>query len=100
MEILNFLKTIGIEFALLIAGFAGGLTSINKNQKLNLKQKILVIVSGGFIATYLTPVFIDVLNLQNANSKYGIAFVIGYMGLKSIEFLVSKFTKSNSNADS
>lgn len=89
----EFFASLGIQISLLIAGFAGGLVSINKEKKLSLWGKVMVIISGGFIATYITPVFFMLFKFQDERAKYGIAFVIGYMGLKAIELLVSKFTK-------
>lgn len=89
----EFFAGIGIQISLLIAGFAGGLVSINKDKKLSIWGKITVIISGGFIATYITPVFFLIFKFEDERAKYGIAFVIGYMGLKAIELVVSKLTK-------
>lgn len=90
----EFLASLGIQISLLVAGFAGGLVSINKDRQLSVWGKITVIISGGFIATYITPLFFLLFKFEDERAKYGVAFVIGYMGLKAIELLVEKFTKN------
>lgn len=89
----EFFESLGIQLSLLVAGFAGGLVSINKDNKLSVWGKITVIISGGFIATYITPVFFLVFKFEDERAKYGVAFIVGYMGLKAIELLVEKLTK-------
>ncbi len=91
----EFLESVGIHISLLIAGLAGGLVSINRDKKLSLWGKIMVILSGGLIATYITPVFFMLFSFKDERAKYGIAFIIGYMGLKSIELIIEKLTKKS-----
>lgn len=95
----QWLKTIGIEVAFIIAGVFGGIVNISKETKMNFWQKTISIISGGAAANYLTPVFVSFLNI-NDNTKFGIAFVIGYMGLRSIELLIVRIKKGVDNAKS
>lgn len=98
MNFIKFLQELGIDFALLIAGLSGGLVSLRKDEKLTLWQKVLTVLSGGFIATYLTPIVVPLIEKvvgENNSIEYGVGFVVGYMGLKSIEFVISKFVKMN-----
>lgn len=97
---LKFLQEIGIDIAILIAGLSGGLVSLRKDEKLSTKQKILTVLSGGLIATYLTPIFLrlaEKLIGTDTKIEYGLAFVIGYMGLKAIELLITKLFKQKDN---
>ena len=89
----QWLKTIGIEAAFIIAGIFGGLVNISKETKMTFWQKAVSIISGGAAANYLTPVLVGFLNISE-NTKFGIAFVIGYMGLKSIELVIVKIKKT------
>lgn len=98
---IKFLHEIGIDIALMIAGLSGGLVSLRKDEKLTMWQKIFTVISGGLIATYLTPIIVPLIEKligENSNIAYGAGFVIGYMGLKSIEYVISNvFTKNKKN---
>lgn len=93
----EFLASLGIQISLLVAGFAGGLVSINKDKRLSIWGKVTVIISGGFIATYITPLVFLIFKFEDERAKYGVAFVIGYMGLKAIEMIVERFTEKMKN---
>lgn len=90
------LKDFGIDVILIIAGFAGGIAFIHKGGKLTRLQKISTVLSGGLTANYLTPLVAEWFNLST-NTLYGIAFILGYGGLKSVEICFkvfqSKFSK-------
>lgn len=97
--IVETLKHFGIDMILLIAGMAGGIAFISKGGKLSRFQKFTTVVSGGFTANYLTPIVAEWLNLSD-KALYGIAFLLGYGGLKSVEgfyLLMQKKTSSNPN---
>jgi len=104
MNIIKFFNEIGLDVALLIAGLSGGLVSLRKDEKLTTWQKFLTVVSGGLIATYLTPLFIYFVTkmfgaemVEGTKIEYGLSFIVGYMGLKAIEFLITKITKTRNN---
>lgn len=78
------LKTLGIDMILFVAGLAGGITFISKDGELSRFKKFTTVVSGGFTANYLTPLVAEWLNLSD-KALYGIAFVLGYGGLKTVE---------------
>lgn len=88
-EVGQWLKSIGIEVAFMIAGVMGGVMNLNKEKKKTLGEKIISIISGGAVANYLTPVIVGFLNISD-NAKFGIAFVVGYLGLKSVEMVIEK----------
>ena len=83
---------VGIEVASLFAGLAGGLASITKEKELTRTQRFITVVVGGLISAYLTPVFGIFLNMPD-QAKYGVGFVIGYSGLRSVEWIIEKYFK-------
>ena len=95
---LKLLQEVGIDIAVFIAGLSGGLVSLRKDEDLTIWQKVLTVLSGGLISTYITPLFIPMFERMfgsnGSNVGFGLAFVIGYMGLKSIEFIITSFTNN------
>lgn len=85
-----FLQEIGIEVIVFIAGLAGGITSLStKPKNMTRSQQFLSVLAGGFTANYLTPLTGAWLNLSD-NTLYGVAFLLGYSGLKAVELLMKK----------
>ena len=84
LYIIELLKALGIDMIVFIAGLAGGIAFISKGGKLTRFQKFTTVLSGGFTANYLTPLVAEWLNLSD-KALYGIAFLLGYGGLKSVE---------------
>lgn len=85
-----FLQEIGIEVIVFIAGLAGGITSLTtKPKNMTRSQQFLSVLAGGFTANYLTPLTGHWLNLSD-NTLYGVAFLLGYSGLKAVELLMKK----------
>lgn len=93
----QFFKSLGLDLILLIGGGLGALVSLTKDHQLTFSQKFLTLVSGAVVANYLTPLFGSWLK-AGENTKYGIAFLLGYLGLKSVElsidYMKRKFGKS------
>jgi hypothetical protein len=83
------LKSISIDIALIVAGTFGGMLNLNKESKQTVWQKFIAVASGGACANYITPVFISFLHIGDS-TKFGIAFIVGYMGLKSVELTIGK----------
>ena len=82
--VITFLKDFGIDVVVFVAGVGGGITMLTKSTKLTKLQKFTTVVSGGLTANYLTPVVAEWLSLSD-KALYGIAFLLGYGGLKSVE---------------
>jgi hypothetical protein len=79
------LKEIGIEVGFLISGLFGAILMVSKTSANNIKQTILSIICGMASANYLTPVIIEMTNMGNTKLQNGLAFIIGFLGLKLVE---------------
>jgi F420-0:gamma-glutamyl ligase-like protein len=81
------LKTLGIDLTLCIAGTAGAIITLGKKALENLPVTITSIMAGVGCANYLTPMIMDVLKLDNPKWQTGLAFILGTIGLKTIEIV-------------
>ena len=63
----------------------------SKNAQTSVKSTILSIFGGMAAANYLTPIMTDLLNLKEAKLQNGLAFIVGFLGLKLVEILSDKF---------
>lgn len=93
------LKTAGITIEILIAGLFGGLAFASREKKMSFLEKSVSVIVGGAVANYLTPLIIDWIKMSE-NSQYGIAFILGYTGLKSVEWVIDKFKSKIDKSDS
>lgn len=86
-------SVLGVKYAALVAGFAGGVISLAYLQELSRPQMVLAVLAGAACAGYLTPVAIPVLagaigiaaspNLENAA-----AFLLGLTSMNIIPGLM------------
>ena len=90
MSIFDLLKSIGIESPIFIAGASGSIAFLTKNNKMSVLQKFLTVLSGGLSANYLTPLVGNWLGLDD-KILFGVAFLLGYSGMKSVEVLITEF---------
>lgn len=81
------LEDIGVSVGLVVAGFFGTLLSLEDRAGLNSYEKVTVFISGGAISTYITPIFVEWFRL-NDSVKYGVAFMLGFSGLKGMKYLI------------
>lgn len=86
---------IGLNIGLAVSGFFGSLLLVGKQKQHNLRDQIFSVIGGTMSANYLTPIVIDSLNLEKESLHYGVAFVIGFGGLKVVEFLSEKWVSKN-----
>ena len=83
-----------MNVGLAVSGFFGSLMLVGKQREHNLREQVFSVIGGTMSANYLTPVVIDTFKLQTESLQYGVAFVIGFGGLKVVEFVYEKwFTK-------
>lgn len=92
------LKDVGINIGLIVAGFFGSLLMINKQSAESIKSTLMSIVAGVASANYLTPIVIDMFRVEKQTYTLSIAFILGFLGLKGVEVITSKFIK-NTNGD-
>jgi len=92
------LKSLGINLGLTLAGFFGSLLLLPRQK--NWKMQLVAVLSGTLSATYIAPVLIGILNIQAPNIEYGLAFIVGFSGVKITEVLevrIMKLLKSTPN---
>lgn len=87
----EFFLNIGINMGLTISGLFGSLILIGKQKNKSLREQIISVFGGTMSANYLTPVVIDITGLTNPSVHYGFAFIIGFSGLKIVEYLTEKY---------
>lgn len=93
----TFFSELGLNVSLMVAGAAGAFINFNRQKRLPFWERIFMIVSGALSASYLAPMVIEWLSISKQEETYGIAFLIGFGGLKSAEALydtVIDFIKS------
>jgi hypothetical protein len=90
------LQEIGINIGISVAGLFGSLILIGKQAALQWKTSIFSIITGVASANYITPIVID---MTRVDIKYqmSIAFILGFLGLKGVELISGKITKSTKN---
>jgi hypothetical protein len=88
---IDFLKEMGINIGLTVAGFFGSLLLLPRQK--NWRMQMLSVLSGTLSATYIAPVVIGILNVNSPNIEYGIAFIVGFSGVKITEVLETKIIR-------
>ena len=90
----EFLMYLGFNIGLAMSGLLGSLVTICRSKKkMNVKEQALSMIAGTLSANYLTPLVISFMDLKD-NTQFGVAFVVGFGGLKAVEYVYDKyFTK-------
>lgn len=86
----NSLKEYGIDVGLLVSGLFGAILLTSKGSAMNLPRTISSLIGGAASANYITPIVVNVAKLDNTHYHYGIAFLLGFLGLKGIEYFSKK----------
>jgi len=92
----TFFEEFGIDLSLSLVGMFGSLIMVGKKAAKNFRASVFGIVSGTLSANYLTPLVIKYANLEG-KAQFGVAFLLGYFGLKGIESLTKKVFKNGSD---
>ena len=91
----NQLISYGIEIGFLISGFFGALMMVSKSATQRIGPTIASLLAGTACANYLTPVIMHFLPEKiQGHSKYAVAFMMGFMGLKGLELVIEKYMKA------
>lgn len=93
---IEFIKELGINIGISIAGLFGSLLMIGKKSAQNLRTTIFSMISGVASANYLTPVILDLTSLDG-KYQFSVAFVLGFLGLKSVEIAVNRLFNLRKN---
>jgi hypothetical protein len=90
----EFLMDLGFNIGLALSGLLGSIVTIwRSKKKMNVKEQALSLIAGTLSANYLTPLVISFMDLKD-NTQFGVAFVVGFGGLKAVEYVYEKyFTK-------
>lgn len=91
------LKQYGIDVGLLVSGLFGAILLTSKSGALNLTRTISSLLAGAASANYITPVIISITKLNDTHFHYSIAFLLGFLGLKGVEYFSSKVLPDNLN---
>lgn len=91
------LKDYGIDVGLLISGLFGAILLTSKGSAMNLTKTISSLLGGAASANYVTPVVVSFANLDNSHYHYGIAFLLGFLGLKGVEYFSNKLISDSSH---
>jgi hypothetical protein len=88
------LTMIGIDLGLMLAGFFGALLLALTSKNQTFGRAVTSIFAGALCANYLTPIALHFMPeaIQN-NGKYGTAFIMGFIGLKSLELIYDFVSK-------
>lgn len=89
------LKEYGIDVGLLVSGLFGSILLTSKNSAQNLTKTISSLIGGAASANYVTPIVISITKIDGNQYHYGIAFLLGFLGLKGIEFFSNKLLPDN-----
>lgn len=90
MAVENILQEVGINAGLIVSGLFGSLLTIKKGHATRMSSVALSIAAGVGSANYITPVVVDSLSLTNQNLTFGIAFILGFLGLSGIDYAIKK----------
>lgn len=106
----EYLNDIGIQIGVLIAGFAGGLVSLQNMKGLSRWQVIGTLFTSLAVAGYGTPLLVEELGIHTEATKYGAGFLLGLCAMRIIpliqtsvpllwSWLVKKFTGASITPD-
>lgn len=99
----DFIEQLGINIAISIAGLFGSLLMIGKTAAQTWKTTVFSMLSGVACANYITPIILDMTKMP-VKYQVSVGFVLGFLGLRSVETISKKFIKdapkSNGKSDS
>jgi hypothetical protein len=90
------LQEIGINIGISVAGLFGSLLLIGKQATANLRNTFFAIISGVASANYITPLVMDISKVD-VKYQMSVAFVLGFLGLKGVEYITNKLIKKEKN---
>lgn len=73
-----------------IAAFVGSIIGASRDKHKNAISYSLSVVTGTASSVYLTPIIASMLQMTDAKYMLGLSFLVGTLGLKTIEFFSKK----------
>lgn len=89
-SVIEDLEFIGINLSILIVGFIGAVFMAGNQKGMKTWERIFTVFGGAFTANYMTPIVQDWLGISD-KMVYGVAFALGYSGLKTLEIIIKRF---------
>jgi hypothetical protein len=86
----EFLRGLGIDAVLCVAGLVGSLISVGRQSATNLRGTVVSVAAGVGAANYVTPVIVEQIGTTNPRWQTGLAFILGTLGLKVMEVISTK----------
>ena len=93
------LKDYGIDVGLLVSGLFGARLLTSKGSAMNLARTVSSLIGGAASANYITPVVMNMTNLHDSHYQYGIAFLLGFLGLRGVEHMGKKILPDHAHHD-
>lgn len=91
----EFIEQLGINIAISIAGLFGSLLMIGKSAAQTWKTTVFSMISGVACANYITPIILDITRMD-VKYQVSVGFVLGFLGLRSVEVISKKFVRDAS----
>jgi len=86
-DVFDYSKSIGVDPGLFLTGVFGAVLNLNTKNGLNVWENLSTLITGGLVTNYLTPLVCSYFSVFNS-LQYSIAFLIGYSGLKAMEYVL------------
>lgn len=88
----SMLTRYGIDIGLLLSGFFGALLLVSRKSGQKIGTSLAALMAGTACANYLTPMVLNYMpeTVKN-NGKYAVAFAMGFLGLKGLEFIIDTY---------
>ena len=87
-------EQLGINIAISIAGLFGALLMIGKTAAQQWRTTFFSMLSGVACANYITPLILDITKID-VKYQVSVGFVLGFLGLRSVEIISKKFVKDD-----
>jgi|TARA_R110000744_G_scaffold232318_6_gene350412 hypothetical protein len=88
------LESIGINVGISVAGLFGSLLLLGRDSSKDWRTSLFSILAGTASANYITPIACKIFNM-NKDYQLGIAFILGFLGLKGVEMISKKIFNIN-----
>lgn len=83
-EIDEWLKRVGLSFAVMVAGFAGGLVSLQSSQGLTRWKMVATLFTSVAVAGYGNPLLVQELGIKADSLRYASAFLLGLCAMRLV----------------